>query len=91
MSGNRRGPVDPRLLHYTLGTRRFLVVTVALGGITAGLVVAQAWLIASTISGVVLQHRGLSLVRTQVVLLLAVIIGRAMVGWLQERWGQNPS
>ena len=46
----RSGPVDPRLLHYTRGTRRYLVVTVVLGGVTAGLVVAQAWLIANTVS-----------------------------------------
>jgi thiol reductant ABC exporter CydD subunit len=89
--GNRRGPVDPRLLHYTFGTRRFLVVTVVLGGITAGLVVAQAWLIASTISGAVIEHRGLSRVRTEVMLLLAVIIGRAVVGWLQERMADRAS
>jgi thiol reductant ABC exporter CydD subunit len=88
---NRAGPVDPRLLRYTRGTRRFLVVTVVLGGITAGLVVAQAWLIASTISGVVIHHRGLSLVRTELVLLVAVILGRAMVGWLQERMADRAS
>lgn len=91
MLSNRTGPVDPRLLHYTRGTRRFLMVTVVLGGITAGLVVAQAWLIASAISGVVIHHRGLSLVCTEVVLLLAVILGRAMVGWFQERMADRAS
>ncbi|MGD0391132.1 MAG: thiol reductant ABC exporter subunit CydD [Acidimicrobiales bacterium] len=88
---SRTGPVDHRLLHYARGTRRFLVVTVVLGGVTAGLVVAQAWLIASTISGVVVHHRGLSTVRTEVALLLAVILGRAMVGWLQERMADRAS
>ena len=88
---NRTGPVDPRLLHYTRGTRRFLIVTVALGGITAGLVVAQAWLIASTISGVVIHHRGLSLVRTQMALLFLVVLGRAAVGWWQERMADRAS
>jgi ATP-binding cassette subfamily C protein CydCD len=67
------------------------MVTVVLGGITAGLVVAQAWLIASAISGVVIHHRGLSLVCTEVVLLLAVILGRAMVGWFQERMADRAS
>ncbi len=93
MSGRRTrtGPVDPRLLRYTRGTRRFLVVTVILGGITAALIVAQAWLIATTISAVVVHHRGLPLVRTQMALLAAVILGRAMVGWLQERMADRAS
>ena len=88
---NRTRPVDPRLLHYARGTRRFLIVTVVLGGITAGLVVAQAWLIADTISGVVIHHRGLALVRTEMFLLLAVILGRATVGWFQERMADRAS
>ncbi len=91
MIGNRTSPVDPRLLHYTRGTRRFLVVTVVLGGITAGLVVAQAWLIAATISDVVVHHRGLSRVGSEVVLLLAVILGRATVSWFQERVADRAS
>ena len=88
---SRTGPVDPRLLRYTRGTRRFLVVTVVLGGITAGLLVAQAWLIATTISDVVLRHQGLASVRDDVALLLAVIIGRAAVGWFQERMADRAS
>ena len=36
--GSRRsGPVDPRLLEYARGTRQYLLLTVALGGLTAGL------------------------------------------------------
>ena len=54
---SRSGPVDPRLLHYARGTRRYLLLTVVLGGVTAGLVLAQAWLIANTISDVVVHHR----------------------------------
>ena len=49
-SGRLSRAVDPRLLRYTRGTRRFLVATVVLGGVTAALVVAQAWLIATTVS-----------------------------------------
>jgi ATP-binding cassette subfamily C protein CydCD len=85
------GPVDPRLLRYTRGTRRFLVVTVVLGGVTAGLLIAQAWLIASTISTVVVHHRGLPQVHIGLALLLAVIVGRAVVGWLQERMADRAS
>ncbi len=87
----RSGPVDPRLLHYTRGTRRYLVLTVALGGVTAGLVLAQAWLIANTISDVVVHHHGVAQVRTLVLLLAVVILGRSLVAWLGERAAQRAS
>jgi ATP-binding cassette, subfamily C, bacterial CydCD len=76
--------VDPRLLRYTHRTRRFLFFTVGLGGVTAGLVLAQAWLIANTISDVLVRHDGLTAVRMLVVLLAVVIVGRAVVAWLGE-------
>ena len=90
-SSRRSGPVDPRLLHYARGTRRYLLLTVVLGGVTAGLVLAQAWLIANTISDVVVHHRGLAHVRTLVVLLAVVICGRSLVAWLGERAAQRAS
>ncbi len=83
--------LDPRLLHYTRGTRQYLVVTVVLGCVTACLVVAQAWLIANAIADVVIQHKGLALVRTLVALLFVVILGRAGVGWLGERMADRAS
>ena len=89
--GRRSGPVDPRLLHYARGTRRYLMLTVALGAVTAGLVLAQAWLIANTISDVVVHHQGMAHVRTLVVLLAMVILGRSLVAWLGERTAQRAS
>ena len=87
----RSGIVDPRLLHYTRGTRRFLFLTVVLGGVTAGLVLAQAWLIANTISDVVENRWSVAQVRTLVILLLVVIVGRSLVAWLGERAAQRAS
>ena len=92
--GRARGlsrAVDPRLLRYTRGTRRFLVATVALGGVTAGLVLTQAWLIAATVSDVVMDHRNLSEVRTLVVLLALAVLARAAVAWLGERTADRAS
>jgi len=83
--------VDPRLLHYARGTRRYLLLTVVLGGVTAGLVLAQAWLIANTVSDVVFRHEGVARVRTLVVLLAIVILGRSLVAWLGERAAQRAS
>jgi len=91
VSTRRNGRVDPRLLHYARGTRRYLLLTVALGGVTAGLVLAQAWLIANTISDVVVHHEGLAQVRTLVVLLAVVILARSLVAWLGERAAQRAS
>ena len=62
----RSGPVDRRLLHYAHGTRRYLVLAVVLGGLTAALVLSQAWLIANTISDVVVRRQGMAQVRTLV-------------------------
>ncbi len=67
------------------------MLTVVLGGITAFLVVAQAWLIATTISDVVVKHKGLARVDALVVLLFVVILGRAAVGWLTERIADRAS
>jgi thiol reductant ABC exporter CydD subunit len=90
-SVRRSGPVDRRLLHYARGTRRYLVLTVVLGGVTAALVLAQAWLIANTVSDVVVHHRGMAQVRASVVFLAAVILCRSLVAWLGERAAQRAS
>ncbi len=91
-SGRRRsGPVDPRLLHYARGTGRYLGATVLLGGVKAGLVVAQAWLIAEVISRVVGGREPLAHLRTAVALLLLVIVCRAAVDWLGTRLADRAS
>ncbi|WP_345581265.1 thiol reductant ABC exporter subunit CydD [Streptomyces prasinosporus] len=77
-------PIDPRLLRYARATRFFLVAVVGLGAVGAGLVVAQAVLIAEVVVGA-FQH-GLSVgeLGTPLLLLTAVAVGRALVGWLTE-------
>ncbi len=83
--------VDPRLLAYTTGTRRFLFLTVLTGAATACLVLVQAWLIANTIADVLVHHRGLGQVRSYVGLLLVVVLARATLGWLRERAADRAS
>jgi thiol reductant ABC exporter CydD subunit len=87
----RAGPLDPRLLHYARSTHRYLVLTVILGGCTAFLVVAQAWLLAESVSGAFIHHKGLAQLRVPVLLLLATVLGRALVGWLSERLADRTS
>ncbi|MFB7332205.1 thiol reductant ABC exporter subunit CydD [Streptomyces adustus] len=77
-------PIDPRLLRYARATRLFLVAVVGLGALGAGLVIAQAMLIAEVVVGA-FQH-GLTIgeLGTPLMLLAAVAGGRASVAWLTE-------
>ncbi|MGE7385010.1 thiol reductant ABC exporter subunit CydD [Streptomyces sp. NPDC004126] len=77
-------PIDPRLLRYARSTRLFLGAVVALGLAGAGLVVGQAMLIAEIVVGAF--ERGLdgAALRTPLLLLAAVALGRGLVTWLTE-------
>ncbi|MFG3152568.1 thiol reductant ABC exporter subunit CydD [Streptomyces sp. NPDC048219] len=77
-------PIDPRLLRYARATRLFLAAVVALGAVGAGLVVAQAMLIAETVVGAFQHGMTAAELRTPLLLLVAVACGRALVGWLTE-------
>jgi thiol reductant ABC exporter CydD subunit len=88
---SRLKPIDPRLLRYAHSTRRYLVLTVVLGGCTAFLVVAQAWLLAAAVSGAFIDHKGLSQLKMPVALLFLAVLGRALVGWLSERMADRAS
>ena len=77
-------PIDPRLLRYTRATRFFLVAVVTLGAVGAGLVIAQAMLIAEVVVGAFQHGLDLAELGTPVMLLACVAVGRALVGWLTE-------
>ncbi|WP_306214218.1 thiol reductant ABC exporter subunit CydD, partial [Actinoplanes sp. RD1] len=74
-------PLDPRLLRYARPARTYLAVTVALGAVLAGLIVAQATLLADAVTTVFL-HGGP--IGGTVVLLAGVVALRALVAWAQE-------
>ena len=84
MDRARPGALDPRLLRIARATRRHLVLSVVIGVVTAGLVVLQSWFLADAVDGAFLRHRSLASLRAPVVALLAVIVGRAAVGWATE-------
>ena len=69
-------PVDPRLLRHARACRAFLLAGVVLGLAGAGLVVAQAVLLADVV--VAAFQRG-ALARTSLLLLAATAVGRALV------------
>jgi thiol reductant ABC exporter CydD subunit len=80
----RRGPVDPRLLRLGRGVRAHLVVTVVLGGITALLVIAQAWLLADVIARAFDGSISVADVRAPLTALLLVVVVRAATAWYTE-------
>ncbi|MFP8883310.1 thiol reductant ABC exporter subunit CydD [Streptomyces mangrovi] len=77
-------PVDPRLLRYARTTRVFLAATVVLGLAGAGLVIAQAMLIAEIVVRAFQHHTPPTELTTPLALLAAVSLGRALVSWLTE-------
>ncbi|MFJ6646699.1 thiol reductant ABC exporter subunit CydD [Streptomyces sp. NPDC091290] len=77
-------PIDPRLLRYARATRLFLIAVVALGAVGAGLVIAQAMLVAEIVVGAFQHGLSASGLRTPLALLVAVAVGRAVVAWLTE-------
>ncbi|MGW8780110.1 thiol reductant ABC exporter subunit CydD [Streptomyces sp. NPDC055796] len=77
-------PIDPRLLRYARSTRFFLAAVVALGLAGAGLVVGQAMLIAEIVVGAFEQGLDGEALRTPLLLLAAVALGRGLLAWLTE-------
>ncbi|WP_405736975.1 thiol reductant ABC exporter subunit CydD [Streptomyces sp. NBC_01537] len=77
-------PIDPRLLRHARASRAFIVGSVLLGLAGAGLVVAQAMLVAEVVVGGFQHGLGVGGLRTELVLLVAVAVGRAAVAWLTE-------
>ncbi|ELS54538.1 thiol reductant ABC exporter subunit CydD [Streptomyces viridochromogenes] len=77
-------PIDPRLLRYARATRLFLIAVVILGAVGAGLVIAQAMLVAEAVVGAFQHGMSAAELRTPLLLLVVVAIGRALVAWLTE-------
>ncbi|MGW1053411.1 thiol reductant ABC exporter subunit CydD [Streptomyces sp. NPDC002521] len=77
-------PIDPRLLKYARATRLFLVAVVGLGAVGAGLVIAQAMLIAEVVVGAFQHGQSVAELRAPLMLLAAVAVGRSVVAWLTE-------
>ncbi|WP_285572209.1 thiol reductant ABC exporter subunit CydD [Streptomyces sp. RTGN2] len=77
-------PIDPRLLRHARATRLFLVALVVLGLAGAALVIAQAMLVAEVVVGGFEDGLTGAGLRTPLLLLAAVALGRALVSWLTE-------
>ncbi len=77
--------LDRRLLAYARdATRTFLLVSVALGVLSALLIVTQAWLLADVVARAFLDGRSLEQLHVPLVVLLLVVLARATVAWQAE-------
>lgn len=84
-------PLDPQLLKVATPARGYVILTAAFGVATAGLVIAQALLIAAVLAPVVSQGAGLADVRTPLLALAGVVVARAIVAGFSERYAHRAS
>lgn len=77
-------PLDPRLLRYARVTRRFLVASVVIGTLIAGLAVVQAFTLADVIASVFQGDATLSDVLPAIWILVGVVIARVVLVYLSE-------
>ncbi|MET7902685.1 thiol reductant ABC exporter subunit CydD [Streptomyces sp. NPDC005355] len=77
-------PIDPRLLRHARATRFFLAASVMLGLAGAGLVIAQAMVIAEVVVGAFQRGDGVGTLTLPLALLALIAAGRAVVSWLTE-------
>ncbi len=82
-------PLDPRLLRYARSARGYLALTVGLGVLTAGLVVAQALLLAHALGRAAHDGATLASLAPTIGWLAAVVVGRASLVAVQERFAHR--
>ena len=76
--------IDPRLQHYARATRTFLFTSVALGVLSAALIVTEAALIADVVASAFLGKRSLAQLQPPLLGLLVVVVARAALAWVSE-------
>ncbi|WP_421734317.1 thiol reductant ABC exporter subunit CydD [Cellulomonas sp.] len=82
-------PLDPRLLRHAGAARGYVALTAALGVVTAALVVAQALLLAHTLGNAVTDGATLAVLAPTIAWLAGVVVVRALVTALQERFAHR--
>ena len=77
-------PLDPRLLHHARAIRGLLVGSVVLGVLGVAATITQAVLLAELLVRTVLEGADLAALTRPIVLLSAVVVVRAGLGWAAE-------
>lgn len=81
-------PIDPRLVHEVAPARRYVLLTAAVGVGVGVLVVSQAFLLADVIAATFSGAPASAALR-DLALLGAVVLGRVVLAWVQERYGDR--
>jgi thiol reductant ABC exporter CydD subunit len=82
-------PLDPRLLRHARATRGFLAAAIAIGSASALLIVAQAFLIADSVTSVFQDGAGVDDIRDTLLWLVGIAAGRAGLAWAAEAAGHR--
>lgn len=82
-------PLDPRLLRFASPARGYVLLVTLTGIATAALVVAQALLVASALAPVVSDGASLQDVAGPLRWLVVVVLARALVNGVQERYAHR--
>jgi len=87
----RQPPIDPRLWKASRSARRYLVLSVVVGVLIATQMIVVAWCIARVTAGIITQptHRHISDWALELSLLAAMIVLRAVTGWVQDRYAHR--
>jgi thiol reductant ABC exporter CydD subunit len=89
VAGRARGPFDPRLLRVSRGARGALAAAVVVACTAAVLTVVQAFVLADAITAAFQDGAGLAALRPEVIVLAAVVTGRAALAWVAEVLAQR--
>ena len=81
-------PLDPRLLREVRPARRYVALTAGVGVVVGALVVVQAILLADVIAAV-FDGADVAAKGRQLLALVAVVVARAALAWVQERYGDR--
>lgn len=82
-------PLDPRLLRHARAARGYVTLTAGLGVLTAALVVSQALLLAHALGDAVTDGATLADVGPLIAWLAVVVVARALVTAVQERFAHR--
>ncbi len=77
-------PVDPRLFRYARSTRRFFVISVLVGALTALFVILQAWFLSSILVDVIGNGNTLGGVSFAIIALVLTFACRAILIWISD-------
>lgn len=77
-------PVDPRLFRYARSTRRFFLISVLVGALTALFVILQAWFLSSILVDVIGNGNSLGGVSFAIVALVLSFAARAILIWISD-------